>query len=70
MIQSLPSGSRHYVSNHLTTDNHLAVFVLYRKISIFESFPYRIFKEFVVATVFALIGKGVLPTTTARQVGT
>src|SRR5271155_2811999 len=22
MIQSLPSGSRQYVSNHLTTDNH------------------------------------------------
>jgi hypothetical protein len=50
--------------------DHLAMFVLYREISIFESLPYRIFKEFVVATVFALIGKGVLPTTTARQVGT
>jgi hypothetical protein len=45
------------------------VFVLYSKIFILESFQYRIFNEFVVATVLALIGKSALPTIAAGQVG-
>jgi hypothetical protein len=50
--------------------DHLAVFVLDCEIFILESFPYRIFSEFLVATVLALIGKSALPTIAARQVGT
>jgi hypothetical protein len=50
--------------------DHLAAFVLYSKIFILESFQYRIFNEFVVATVLALIGKSALLTIAARQVGT
>jgi hypothetical protein len=47
----------------------LAVLVLYGEILIVEFFPYRIFNEFVIATILPFIGKSALPITAARQVG-